>query len=245
MRDWQDNFTDEIELRNLDEKTKRGYIKSMELFLEFYQNRPPEDLDIRNIKEYQRYLINDRKLAPNSINRHMSGIRQFYRHVLGRYHYSDALPRVKAPRSMPVVLSESEVALMINSVHKVFYKAVLMVMYSAGLRNSEVRNLKTSDIDSKRMVINVRNGKGGKDRQALLSPLVLQCLRTYWRLCRLRSEVKSDWLFVGSKTNRGGKPKHQLSHTALGYIVTTAAYAAGIKKKYIPTSFAIPSLSIS
>jgi integrase/recombinase XerD len=175
----------------------------------------------------------------------MTAIRQYYRYVLNRHWYRDSLPRVKTSRKMPIVLSESEVAKMIDSVHKVLYKAVLMTMYSAGLRNSEVRNLKATDIDSKRMVIHVRNGKGMRDRQALLSPLVLRCLRTYWRLYRLKSEVNSDWLFLATGNNKSGLVKTQLSHTAIGYIVTTASKAVGIKKKFIHTSFAIPLLSIS
>jgi site-specific recombinase XerD len=115
------------------------------------------------------------------------------------------------------------------------YKAVIMTTYSAGLRNTEVRNLKVHDIDSKRMVIHVRNGKGQRDRQALLSPLTLQCLRTYWRLCRVNNPVKSDWLFMPTKNSHGGELKNKFSHTALGYIFTTAAKAARIKKKSIPT----------
>jgi site-specific recombinase XerD len=241
MSEWRGKFIDEMDLRGLDEKTKRVHVRSMEIFIEFHGGKDPEDLDLPEIKAYQRHLVIEKKMAPNSVNRQLTAIRQFYRQVMARHWYADSLPRVKASRHMPVVLSESEIAAMIDSVHKVFYKAIIMVTYSAGLRNSEVRNLKPGDIDSKRMVIHIRDGKGKRDRQALLSPLVLQCLRTYWRLYRLRNEVKSEWLFMLAKARQSGEIQKQLSHTALSYIITTAAKAAGIKKKYIPTFFAIHS----
>lgn len=230
MSDWHNEMIDEIEVRNLDEKTKRAYLNSMEFFVKFH-GKDPVDLEIPDIKKYQLYMIQEKKYAPSTISRHIVGIRFYYRYVLGRHWYADSLPRVKVNRRAPVVLSEKEIALMIDSVHKVFYKAVIMVMYSAGLRNSEVRNLKATDIDSSRMVIHVRCGKGGRDRQALLSPLVLKCLRTYWRLYRVHNKVKSEWLFIPTKSPSTGLDK-PLSHTALGYILTTAAKAAGIKKKF-------------
>lgn len=231
---YRDQMNEEIEVRNLDGKTQSAYLRSMELFVEFHK-KPPAKLDIAEIKTYQRYLLKAKKLAPNSINRHLSGIRFFYRYVLGRYWYADCLPRVKQERKLPIILSEEEVAAMIDSIHKVLYKAVIMTTYSAGLRNAEVRNLKFSDIDSERMVIHVRNGKGNKDRQALLSPLTLKCLRTYWRLERINNPVKSDWLFMPTKNSYDGEIKKSFSHTALDYIFKTAAKAAGIKKKSILT----------
>jgi len=231
---YRDQMIDEIEVRNLDEKTRSAYLKSMEEFIKFH-NAPPAKLHVPDIKEYQRYLLKERKLAPNSINRHMSAIRFFYRYVLGRHWYADALPRVKATKKIPTVLSETEVAAMIDSVHKVLYKAVIMTMYSTGMRHNELRSLKKEDIDSKRMVIHVRNGKGKRERQALLSPLTLKCLRTYWRLYRGKNGVQSDWLFTPTKNSKNGNLDKNLSHTAVGYMLKTAAKAAGIKKKFILT----------
>jgi len=124
----------------------------------------------------------------------------------------------------------------------VFWKAVVMTLYSSGIRHAELRNLKACDIDSKRMVINIRNGKGGQDRQSLLSPLTLKCLRTYWRLFR-KGSVHTDYLFTPSKNSYNGVLKKRLSHTAIGYIVSRVAEFAGIKKKSIRTPFAIPLLS--
>jgi len=216
----------------------------MEFFLEHF-SRPPEELELNDLKDYQIYLLKKRGLAPNSVNRHLSAIKFFYMHVLNRYWYTIALPRVRAPKKIPVILSEGEIATMIDSVHNVMYKAIIMLMYSAGLRNEEVRLLKTVDIDSKRMVIDVRDGKGHRDGQAILAQMTLRCLRTYWRLFRRnRKRTDSDWLFVASKAKDGQLDRH-LSHTAVGYVVRMALKASGIKKKLPRTSFVIPSPCIS
>ncbi|MBI3293322.1 MAG: site-specific integrase [Deltaproteobacteria bacterium] len=230
----RDRMIAEMEVRGLKEGTKSQYLDSMEKFVEFHK-RPPVKLAVEDIKAYQLHLLKEKELAPNSINKELSGIRFFYRYVLGRHWYTDALPRVKTSRKMPAVLSEEEVASMIDSVHKVMWKAVIMTLYSSGIRHRELRNLKIQDIDSKRMCIHIRDGKGGKDRQALLSPITLKCLRTYWRLCRVHNPVKSDWLFMPTKNSHSGELKKKFSHTAIGYILRKAGQLAGIKKKSIRT----------
>ncbi len=236
---FRDRMIEEMELRGLDADTKKAYLSSMVMFTQYYR-KPPATLDVGDIKKYQLYLLKDeaRQLAPNSVNRHLSAIKFFYRNVLGRQWYADALPRVKAKKTLPDILSEEEVAAMIDSTHNVFWKAVLMTTYSSGLRNTEVRSLKVSDVDRKRMILVVRDGKGGVDRHAILSSLTLKCLETYWRLFRLNNLVKSDYLFVPTKNSHGGELSKCLSHTALGYIVERAAEFAGIKKKLLRTRFA-------
>ena len=242
---FRDKMIEEMELRGLDGKTKSAYLRSMEIFLQYYK-KPPTKIDVEDIKKYQLYLLKDdeRKLAPNSVNRHLSGIKFFYRNVLGRHWYADALPRVKAKRVLPDILSEEEVAAMIDSTHNVFWKALIMTTYSSGLRNNEIRSLKITDVDRKRMILVVRDGKGGVDRHALLSPLTLQWLEQYWRLFRIGKKVKSDYLFIPTKSNRPGKCKTGLSHTALGYIINRAVEFAGIKKKLLRTRFVMPLPSI-
>ena len=239
----RDKMTEEMKLRGLNETTKKAYLRSMELFIEHYK-KPPTDIDVDDIKKYQLYLL-DQKYAPNSINRHLTGVKFFYRHSLGRRWYADALPRVKIKRTLPDVLSEDEVAAMIDSTHNVFWKALIMTTYSSGLRNAEVRNLKITDVDRKRMILVVRNGKGGIDRHAILSPLTLKCLETYWRLFRLKNKVKSDFLFIPTKNSHGGKLNKRLSHTATGYIINKSVEFARIKKKLLRTRFVMPSPFIS
>lgn len=235
----KDKMIEEMELRGLDEDTKKAYLASMKMFSEFYK-KPPAKLEIDDIKKYQLYLLKERKLAPNSVNRHLSAIKFFYRNVLGRHWYADLLPRVRAKKTIPDVLSEDEVAAMIDTIHNVFWKALIMTTYSSGLRNSEVRNLKITDVDRKRMILVVRNGKGGVDRHAILSPLTLKCLETYWRLFRRGSDKKSDYLFIPTKNSHSGEFNKSLSHTALGYIIEKSAEYAGIKKKLLRTHCATP-----
>lgn len=237
-QEYLDQLVEEIETRGLAENTVKAYTVSLTEFFNHYQ-KSPDELGIQEIKKYQRYLLKEKKLSPNTVNRHITAVKFFYIHVMNRYELDHQLPRVKVPQSMPIVLSEQEVARMIDSVHSVLWKSVLLVMYTAGLRQGEVRNLKITDIDSdpRRMLIYIRSGKGGKDRQAKLSPITLAALRTYWRLFRIKNPVKSDYLFIPWKNSHSGKVVQKLSHTAIGYMVRKSAELAGIKKKFIPTFF--------
>ncbi len=227
---------EEMEVRALDKDTLKAYMSSLEKFFSHFKGRTAKSLCIEEIKEFQRHLLKE-NFAPNSINRHLSAIRFFYRFVYGRHWYTDSLPRLKSPQLQPIVLSKEEVSQMIKSVRKIFYKAIIMTLYSTGMRQQELRNLKITDIDSKRMVITIRSGKGQKDRQALLSPTTLECLRQYWREDRLKQKIKSDWLFIPTKNCHSGEINKQLSHTAIGYIIDVATKAAEIKKKLLHTHF--------
>ena len=232
-QEYIDRLTEEIEVRGLTENTQRGYLVSARSFFKFFDKNPNE-LGLKEAKIYQRYLLKEKKLAPNTVNRHLTAIKFFFIHILGKYEIDRFLPRVKARKYMPVVLSELEVARMIDSVHSLLWKSVLLVTYSAGLRQSEVRELQKTDIDSERMLIHIRNGKGNKDRQAILSPLTLKTLRSYWKVFRLNNETKSDYLFMPKKNNYNGVRKEKLSHTAIGYMVRRSAELAGITKKVHP-----------
>ena len=223
-----------IELRGLSELTKVAYLASMRKFVKHHQ-KSPEKIDLEEIKEYQHYLLKQKNLSARSVNREMTAIKLYYTQILERYSYNEKIPRVKTKKSLPVILSEEEIFLMINSLKNIFWKAVIMVTYSAGLSQGEVRRLKVTDIDSKRMVIHIRNSKGGRSREALLSPIVLEQLRKYWRICR-KNSVQSDYLFIPTKNSYDGQLKKSLSHTAIGYIVKKSAEIAGVKKKFILTA---------
>ncbi len=228
---------EEMELRNLSDLTKSGYLKSMKAFANYFK-KFPDKLGVADIKTYQRYLIQTKRMSPNSVNRHLSAIRFFYKNVMNRPEYVDQVPRVKARKSLPNVLTEAEVGKMIQSVDNLLWKAILMLSYSAGLRQSEVRGLKVTDVDSKKMTLHIR-GKMGIERKALLTPMALECLRDYWKSYRLRHPKKSDYLFMPLKNSYNGKFNKQLSHTAIGYMVSKAAELAGVKKKFTPICFAI------
>lgn len=228
-----DQLIEEVETRGLTPATIRGYVGSINKFLNFYKDLDPQDLGLPDIKKFQRTILKDDGNAPNTVNRHVCGIKFFYIHVLGRHEFGDLLPRVKVPKNIPIVLSENEVARMIDVVHSALWKAILLTTYSAGLRQSEVRNLEIKDIDSERMVMHIRNAKGQRSRQAILSPVTLKALRNYWKIHRLGSDFKSEFLFTPTKNSHGGKKAKKLSHTAIGYMVRRSAELCGIKKKSI------------
>ncbi len=119
---------------------------------------------------------------------------------------------------------------MVDVVHSALWRAVILTLYSAGLRQSELRNLEVKDIDSDRMVMQIRNAKGQKSRQALLSPVTLKALRTYWKIHRIGNDFKSEFLFTPTKNSHSGRKAKKLSHTAVGYMVKRAAELAGVKK---------------
>ena len=225
-------LVESMEGQGLSPSTIRKYSRVMGYLCEYFDGKSPDLFEVSDILDYKRHLVVEKKLAPNSVNRYLSGIRYFYRHVLVREEFKGAFPDMKAPRKMPQILSGSEVKSMIEVVDNLLWKAVIMLTYSSGMRQGEVRDLKPSDIDSKRMVINVRNGKGGKSRQALLSPVTLGMLRTYWKTWRTHNPRRSEYLFMPTKERYNGKHSTKLSHTAVGYMVLRAGKLAGIKKKF-------------
>ena len=242
-QEFYDQLKFEAELKAFDQKTVSAYQDSIERFEKFHDGATFDKLGVNDVKVYIHHLLTVKKLAPNSVNRHLAAIRFFYRYVLHRHDYMLQLPNVRVPEKIPVILTEEEMAHLIDSVHNVKYKAILMLAYSAGLRNSDVRKLRIQDIDSKRMVITIRNGKGNKDRQALLSELALKALRTYWRLFRVHCGYKSDMVFIPTKNPKDNSLDRGMSHTAVGYVIKVATEASGIKKKSLPMSSAIPLLS--
>lgn len=233
MGQFKDRMVAEMEVRGLASTTKYAYLKSMESFVKFC-NKSPDKLGISDIKNYQLYLLHEKrwKLSPRAINRHLSGIAFFYRYVMEMKWDSSMFPRMKVKEKLPVVFSEDEIRQMIDVLHNIKYKAIFMTLYSTGMRLSELRSLLPTDIDSKRMVINIREGKGGRERQALLSPLLLSCLRTYWRL---RIDNKSPWLFGPPDIHlTPNNPNRKLSTTSIDYILKTAAKSAKITRKIHP-----------
>lgn len=226
-------MVDEMNLRGLSENTQTTYLRSMNMLIKHFKGKSPEKLHLDDIKQFvinvRKY--NGKKLSANSINRHLSAIKFFYRVVLNRKDYDEALPRHKTQKKIPIFFTQQEIRKMIDVLYNIKFKAIFMTLYSTGMRLSELRNLKPTDIDSKRMVINIRNGKGGKDRQVILSPNLLSVLRTYWRL---NKDDKSTYLFAPSKNSVDPKNLNKpLTHTSIQYVLDVAAKAAGIKKKSI------------
>jgi integrase/recombinase XerD len=217
---------EELQRRNYAQSTVEAYTLALRQFAEYF-HRPPDQLGPKHIREFQLHLVRDRKLAAATVKQRMAAVQFFFARTLKRPYLREDFPYPKAPRRLPVVLSQDEVARLIDAASNLAHRAMLMTLYSTGLRRSEVARLKVSDIDSDRMVIHVRQGKGRKDRDVPLSPKLLETLREYWRWKR-----PSSYLFPSGVTNRDkGGP---LTGKAVWHAFRNAVQRAGIQKKVGP-----------
>jgi site-specific recombinase XerD len=218
---------EELQRRHYSESTTRYYIRAVERFAQHFQ-RPPDRLGPRHIREYQAQLFAKQKLSPGAVTNHQCALRFFYIQTLKKPWSAADTPYPKKRHRLPTILSQEEVAQLIDAAPTPFYRTVLITLYATGIRNAELTRLKISDVDSQRMVIHIQGGKGRQDRDVMLSPIVLDELRAHWRRLRRKSGV---WLFPGNPWHSGDRPidtktpRHACQH---------AARRAGIKKKVYP-----------
>jgi len=218
---------EELQRLNYAETTTRHYIRTVEDFARRF-NRPPDRLGPRHIREYQAELFQKRKLSPNSVIRHLAALRFFYVKTLKRSWSIAETPYPKWVFRLPTILSQEEVAQLIDAALTSYHRTLLMTLYATGARRAELTHLKVSDIDSQRMVIRIQGGKGGKDRDVMLSPKLLEELRAHW--CRLQRKP-SSWLFPGNRDHRGDQP---IDTKTVWHACKQAAKRAGIKKDVHP-----------
>jgi integrase/recombinase XerD len=217
---------DELQRRNYAQNTVRSYIKAVEDFARYF-GKPPERLGPEHIREYQVHLFRDRKLAASTVEGRAAALRFLFVKTLRRPYLPDQIPFPKRGRRLPIVLSPEEVALLIDSAKNLMHRAILMTLYATGLRRAELCRLKVADIDSDRMMIHVREGKGGRDRDVLLSPKLLETLREYWRWMKPKT-----WLFPGMVNNwRADVP---IDTKVVWDAVRQARTRAGIQKRATP-----------
>jgi integrase/recombinase XerD len=171
---------DELQRRNYSKNTAEAYIRALRDFAGFY-HLPPDRLGPEQIRSYQLHLMREKGLAPKSVIQKMAAMKFFYVHVLRRSFRWDELPYPKTENPLPIILSQEEVRRIIDAASDLFQRAILMTLYSTGIRCAELAHLAIGDIDSKRMVVRIHRGKGGKDRDVPLSPKLLETLREYWR----------------------------------------------------------------
>lgn len=191
MSELRNKMKIEMELRGYSPLTIKNYILHVSNFAKFYK-KSPDTLGENEIREYLHYCIIKKKLNECTVNYIHSSLKFFYTKILNRQWNIDKLSRIKEHRKLPVVLSPQEIKAIFDATENIKHKAILMTTYSAGLRVSEVCNLKITDIDSKNMQIFVRQGKGKKDRYTLLSKAALEILREYWKIYQPR-----EYLFSG------------------------------------------------
>jgi site-specific recombinase XerD len=217
---------DELQRRNYAQNTVRSYIMAVEDFARYF-GQPPQRLGPEHIRQDQVHLFRDRKLAPSTVVGRASALRFLFVKTLRRPYLPDQIPFPKRARRLPMVLSPEEVTLLIGSAKNLMHRAILMTLYASGLRRAELCRLKVADIDSERMVIHVREGKGGRDRDVLLSPKLLETLREYWRWMKPKT-----WLFPGMVNNwRADVP---MTEKVAWEAVREAKNRAGITKRVSP-----------
>src|SRR5919108_39945 len=216
---------DELQRRNFSEHTIRYYIRTVEDFARHF-NRPPDRLGPRHIREYQVELFQKRKLSPGSVAVRLAALRFFYIKTLKKSWSVADTPYPKKAHRLPTVLSREEVAELLHAARTPSQRILLMTLYATGARNSELTHLKVSDIDSQRMVVHIRGGKGRKDRDVMLSPKLLTALRTHWRFYHRQS---STWLFPSNY--RKDRP---IDTKTVWHACHKAAKRAGIEKHVHP-----------
>jgi integrase/recombinase XerD len=218
---------EELQRRNYAETTIRSYIRTVEDFARRF-NCPPDRLGPRHIREFQAELFQKRKLSPNSVVRHLAALRFFYIKTLKRSWSIAETPYPKWVFQLPTVLSQEEVARLIDAALTPYHRTLLMTLYATGTRRAELTHLKASDIDSKRMVIRIQGGKGRRDRDVMLSPKLLEELRAHGRRLRRRPIT---WLFPGNYQHSGDQP---IDTKTVWHACKKAAKRAGIRKDVHP-----------
>src|SRR5713226_7492253 len=184
---------EELERRNYAQTTTRLYIQTIEEFAHYFKH-PPDQLGPEHIREYQAYLFRERKLAAPTVAQRLAALRFFFTQTLKKAWSVAETPYPKRTRHLPSILSPEEVARLIDSARTRFHRIVLMTLYGTGARRAELARLQIPDIDSRRMVIHIRGGKGRQDRDVMLSPTLLEALRDYWRGLKRKP---TEWLFPG------------------------------------------------
>ncbi|MFM0283060.1 tyrosine-type recombinase/integrase [Paraburkholderia sediminicola] len=215
---------DDMRMRRLAQTTQANYLRVVREFTVFL-GRSPDTATVEDLRRYQLYLV-DRGVSPVSLNAAITGLKFFFGTTLAKEALMAKMRPVYLPRTLPVILSREEVGRLIAAATNLKHQTVLALAYGTGLRASEVAALKVGDIDSERMTLRVEQGKGQKDRYAMLSPILLERLRVWWRVARAQGKMlDGGWLFPGLN------PIEPLSTRQLNRAVHAAAEAAGIDKR--------------
>jgi len=215
---------EDMRMRKLSDKTQSSYIRAVR-HLAAFLGRAPDTASVEDLRRFQLHLV-DRGTSPITLNATITGLKFFFEVTLDRGELMAKMQPVRVPRTLPVVLSREEVARLIAAARNLKHQAALSVAYGAGLRASEVIALKVGDIDSERMTLRVEQGKGRKDRYAMLPPVLLERLRAWWRVGHAQGKVlRGGWLFPGMD------PMEALTARQLNRAIHDAAAAAKIDKR--------------
>jgi len=218
---------EDLQRRNYSQDTIRSYIHTVEDFARYFNCRP-DRLDLRHIREYQAVLFQKRKLSSNSVAVRLAALRFFYCKTLKRVWSTAETPYPKRNHRLPAILSQQEVARLIQAASTAFHRTLLMTLYATGARNAEVTRLKFSDFDKQRMVVHIQGGKGRKDRDVMLSSKLLEELRAHWHRLPRKPKV---WLFPGNIDHCGNQP---IDTKTVWHACYRAARRASLQKRVHP-----------
>ena len=221
MTPLRQRMVEDLKLRNLSPHTEEAYVRAVAKLAQHY-GKSPDTLDQSDVRAYLVHLA-ERRVSPSLFNQVRCALQFFYGITLGRDWVLKGIVCAKTKKLLPVVLSRDEVSQFLGTVRNPKYRAIFLTAYAAGLRVSELVALRIEDIDSRRMVIRVRQGKGRKDRYVMLSPKLLDELREYWKIAR-----PSTWLFPGRNRDQ------PLSRRLVAIACSSASRRAGFRKKVTP-----------
>ena len=211
-------YIETLKLKNYSDPTIKSYRLHFKRFLNYYNGTKLEDINYEQIRKYLLYLVEEKKYSTSAQNQAINSIKFYYEKVLGKPVEKYYVPRPRKEKKLPEVLSEEEVTKILKQIKNLKHKCIIYLIYSAGLRLTEVVHLKISDIQSDRKQIFIRSAKGNKDRYALLSDIILEMLREYYQIYKPRI-----WLFEG-------KPGEQYSGRSIQIIFKRAVKNSGIIK---------------
>jgi integrase/recombinase XerD len=226
MTPLRQRMLDELRLRNYADFTVERYLDAVKSFARYF-HRSPDQLGPEQIREYLLHLVKDRKAAPNTVQVHRAALRFLYVKTLGRPWFDEQVARTRRRPGLPAVLSTEEITRILDHTTNLKHWTMIATFYATGLRCNELRNLKVSDLDSRRMVIHVRIAKGGIPRDIGLSPILLERLKVYWRRLKPR-----DWLFPSAM-----RPDQPLERKSIRMAISLAGRRAGIDRRVTPHVF--------
>jgi integrase/recombinase XerD len=224
---FQQRLREEMVRRNYSPTTIRTYLHALRTCEQYHRRRRIDRLGPDALRRYQAHLFTEKKLAVGTVGLHVAAVRFFYVRVLKRRELKEDLPTPTPHRRLPTVLSPDEVRRLIAGAKNLYHRTMLMTLYGAGLRRSELLQLKVADIDSRRRVLRVERGKGGHSREVPLSPTLLTALREYYRWMRPQT-----YLFPGQE--HGWRADKPLTSKCIWDAVRFAAKAAGIDRRVSP-----------
>ncbi len=224
MTPLQQRMLEDLQIRHYCPTTVRIYLRAMAEFAQHF-GKAPDRLGAEHIRQYQLFLIQEKKVSLSTFIQMVCALRFFYTHTLNRKVSIERIPFPRREKKLPLILSREEVKALLEAPRNLRHRTLLAILYGCGLRVAEVTQLKVSDIDSARNVLRVRHGKGRKDRQTLLPAKLLELLRCYWR-----SQRPTDWLFPSADSTR------PISTKAVFLACRKAAQKARISKPIHPHS---------